>query len=142
MSRFPLIALVVALLTGLAAAQSPYVVSPKASDETKAAVAAGRAPEHGFPEIHDVEFASSPQLRPGSSLTATVETSENVIYVEGRVKYWNAPFTQVAPGRFHINYKVPLLPPSALGHWNLEVIARSVDGVEVKRTFPVTYKYF
>lgn len=142
MSRSPLIVLIAALLTGLAAAQSPYVVSPKASEETKAAVAAGRPPEHGFPEIHDVEFTSSSQLRPGASLRATVETSENVIYVEGRVKYWNVAFTQTAPGKFNINYKVPFLPPGALGHWNLEVIARSIDGVEVKRTFSVIYNYF
>lgn len=142
MLRFPLIVLVTVLLTGLAAADSPYVVSPKASAETKEAVAAGRPPEHGFPEIRDVEFTSSSQLRPGTLLNATVDTSDNVTYVEGRVKYWNAPFTQVGPGRFHINYKVPFLPPTALGRWNLEVIARSIDGVEVKRTFPVVYNYF
>jgi hypothetical protein len=130
-----------ALLTGIASAES-YVVSPKASDETKAAVAAGRPPEHGFPEIHNVEFTSSAQLHPGMSLVATVVTSANVGYVEGRVKYWNVPFHQDAPGKFDINYRVPFLPPGALGHWDLEVIARSIDGVEVKRTFPVTYRYF
>jgi hypothetical protein len=139
--RIPLIVLLVALLTGVAAAES-YVVSPKASDETKAAVAAGRPPEHGFPQIHDVEFTSSAQLRPGTSLVATVVTSPNVIYVEGRVKYWNVPFHQTGTGKFDIDYRVPLLPPGALGHWDLEVIARSIDGVEVKRTFPVTYRYF
>ena len=139
--RSSLIVLLMALLTGIAGAES-YVVSPKASDETKAAVAAGRPPEHGFPEIHDVEFTSSAQLRPGTNLVATVVTSPNVIYVEGRVKYWNVPFHQTASGKFDIDYRVPLLPPGALGHWDLEVIARSIDGVEVKRTFPVTYKYF
>ena len=142
MVRFALILTMTAVLTGLAVADSPYVVSPKASDETKALVAAGRPPEHGFPEIRDVEFANSPQLRPGTSLKATVDTSDNVVYVEGRVKYWNAPFTQVGPGKFHINYRVPFLPPTALGHWTLDVIARSIDGVEVKRTFSVVYNYF
>jgi len=139
--RLSLIALLAAALTGVAAAQS-YVVSPKASNETKAAVAAGRPPEHGFPEIHDVQFTSSPKLRPGVSLKATVETSDNVTYVEGRVKYWNVPFQQVAPGRFNIDYRVPWLPPGALGHWDLQVIARSIDGVEVHRAFSVTYSYF
>jgi hypothetical protein len=139
--RLPLIVLLVALLNGIAAAES-YVVSPKASDETKAAVAAGRPPQHGFPEIQNVEFTSSAQLRPGTNLQATVVTSPNVIYVEGRVKYWNVAFRQTATGKFDINYRVPFLPPGALGHWDLEVIARSVDGVEVKRTFPVTYRYF
>ena len=135
--------LAVALVLGTSAlAASPYVVSPKATNETKAAVAAGRAPEHGFPEIHDVEFTSSAQLHPGSSLVATVVTSPNVGYVEGRVKYWNVAFIQTTPGHFSLRYRVPMLPPQALGHWDLEVIARSVDGVEVKRTYPVTYKYF
>jgi hypothetical protein len=139
--RFPLIVLLAVLLTGVAGAES-YVVSPKASDETKTAVAAGRPPEHGFPEIHDVQFTSSAQLRPGTSLQATVVTSPNVKYVEGRVKYWNVVFRETGPGKFDINYRVPFLPPAALGHWDLEVIARSIDGVEVKRTFSVTYRYF
>ena len=141
MLRLSLIVLLAALVTGVAGAES-YVVSPKASDETKTAVAAGRPPEHGFPEIHDVHFTSSAQLRPGTSLQATVVTSPNVTYVEGRVKYWNVAFRETGAGRFDLNYRVPFLPPAALGHWDLEVIARSVDGVEVKRTFPVTYHYF
>jgi hypothetical protein len=58
------------------------------------------------------------------------------------VKYWNVLFTQTGPGKFDLTYRVPMLPPSALGRWNLEVIARSVDGVEVRRAFPVTYRYF
>jgi hypothetical protein len=66
----------------------------------------------------------------------------NIIHVEARVKYWNVIFQQTAPGKFVLSYRVPLLPPAALGHWDLEVIARSIDGVEAKRTFPVTYKYF
>lgn len=142
MLRFPLIVLIAALLAGSAGAESPYVVSPKATQETKTAVAAGRPPEHGFPEIHDVEFTSNAQLHPGTSLVATVVTSPNVAYVEGRVKYWNVAFQQTALGKFSLNYRVPMLPPAALGHWDFEVIARSVDGVEVKRTFPVTYHYF
>jgi hypothetical protein len=139
--RLPLIVLFAALLTGVAGAES-YVVSPKASDETKAAVAAGRPPSHGFPEIHDVQFTSSAQLHPGSNIQATVVTSDNINHVEVRVKYWNVIFQQTAPGKFHLSYRVPLLPPEALGHWDLDVVARSVDGVEAKRTFPVTYHYF
>ena len=141
MLPLPLIVLLAALLTGVAGAQS-YVVSPKASDETKAAVAAGRPPEHGFPEIHDVQFTTSPELHPGSMIQATVVTSDNINHVEGRVKYWNVIFRQIAPGKFDLSYRVPFLPPAALGHWDLDVIARSVDGVEAKRTFPVTYRYF
>jgi hypothetical protein len=139
--RLSLIIVLAGLLTAGARAES-YVVSPKASDETKTAVAAGRPPEHGFPEIHGVQFTSSAQLHPGSSVEASVETSDNVAYVEGRVKYWNVPLRQTAPGKFQLHYRVPLLPPAAIGHWDFEVIARSIDGVEVKRTFAVTYRYF
>ena len=133
---------VVILATCAAARAQSYVVSPKASDETKAAVAAGRAPEHGFPEIEDVDWSAPATVHPGTRIAATVVTSSNVHYVEGRVKYWNVALTEIAPGRFKLNYRIPLLPPSAIGHWNVEVIARSVDGVETKRSFPVTYTYF
>jgi hypothetical protein len=130
-----------AILTANASAES-YVVSPRASVQTKAAVAEGKPPAHGFPEIHDVHFTSSSKLHPGTALEATVETSDNVGYVEGRVKYWNVAFTQIAPGKFALSYRVPMLPPSAIGAWDLQVIARSVDGVEIKRTYPVKYSYF
>ena len=130
-------------LTLVAGAQAEsYVVSPQASEQTKAAVAEGKAPDHGFPEIRDVHFSSQTRLHPGANLAATVETSDNVSYVEGRVKFWNIPFTQTATGRFKLNYRVPLLPPNAFGHWDLEVIARSVDGVEARRVFSVSYSYF
>jgi hypothetical protein len=141
MLRLPLFVLLAALLTGAAQAES-YVVSPKASDQTKAAVAEGRPPEHGFPQIHDVHFTTSARLHPGTNLQATVETSANVGYVEGRVKYWNVPFVETSPGKFSLTYRIPMLPPNAIGAWDFEVIARSVDGVEVKRTFPVRYTYF
>jgi hypothetical protein len=141
MLRLSVIVLLVSLLSAAAYAES-YVVSPKATEQTKTAIAAGRPPEHGFPEIHGVHFTSSPQVHPGTSLEATVETSPNVGYVEGRVKYWNVPFMQTAPGKFSLSYRVPMLPPNALGHWDFEVIARSVDGVEVKRTFSIRYTYF
>jgi hypothetical protein len=141
MPRLLLTALLALTLTTAARAES-YVVSPRASEQTKAAVAEGKPPEHGFPEIRDVHFTSATRLHPGTSLAATVETSGNVSYVEGRVKYWNVAFTQTASGKFALHYKVPLLPPNAFGHWDLEVIARSVDGVEVKRVFPVNYSYF
>ena len=141
MLRLLILIMLVATLTATANAES-YVVSPKASEQTKAAVAEGKPPAHGFPEIHDVHFTSSNRLRPGTALEATVETTTNVHYVEGRVKYWNVVFTETSPGKFTLSYKVPFLPPGALGHWDLEVIARSVDGVEVKRSFPVKYSYF
>lgn len=128
-------------IPGIVRAES-YVVSPRASAQTKASIAEGRAPEHGLPEIVDVKLTAPQQLRPGNVLVATVQTSGNVHYVEARVKYWNVALDETATGKFHLNYRVPMLPPTALGRWNLEIIARSVDGVEVKRTFPLRYSYF
>jgi hypothetical protein len=100
-------------------------------------------PEHGEPEIRDVQWSGTAQtLHPGSPIHATVLTSDNVVYVEARVRYWNVVFRHTAPGLFELNYRVPILPPAALGSWPIEVIARSIDGVEVKRTYQFAYHYF
>jgi hypothetical protein len=100
-------------------------------------------PVHGEPEIRGVEWGGTSQaLHPGSQIEATVITSDNVAYVEARVRYWNLIFRNTAPGRFQLRYRVPLLPPMALGNWQITLIAHSIDGVEVKRTFEFAYRYF
>ena len=124
----------------LSAAAETYVVSPKASDETRAAVAAGRPPEHGFPVIEDVHI-SSLQAHPGQYVDGEIRTSPNVGYVEARVRNYNAALPMKSLGHFMLHYKVPWLPPFLVGHWTLQVIARSVDGVEVKRELPLSYQY-
>jgi hypothetical protein len=111
--------------------------SPSAPEPT----AVHHEPIHGEPEIRDVLWHAPDALHPGSVVDATVLTSANVGYVEGRIRYWNVIFRNVAPGTFALHYRVPLLPPSALGTWNVKVIARSIDGVEVQRTFQFTYHY-
>ena len=135
-----LVVLLAVLVSGGARAET-YRVSPEATAETKAAVAEGRPPLHGFPEILDVHYAGSRQLRPGLVINADVETSDNVTYVEARIRYWNVALRPAGPGRFTLTYYVPMLPPSAVGHWNLEVVARTLDGVEVRRSIPVSYDY-
>ncbi len=130
---------VVALAT--AATAETYVVSPKASDATKADIAAGRPPEHGFPVIEGVHWTTL-AVKPGTTLEADVTTSINIDHVEGRYRDWDMAFTQLGLGHFHLTYKVPLLPPFLLGHWTIDVIARSNDGVEAKKTFDFQYKYF
>jgi hypothetical protein len=137
---FALACLLVVFASPLGAAPA-YVVSPRASDATKAAVAEGHAPEHGFPEIRSIRWTSA-RLRPGSALEAFVTTSPNVGYVEGRYKDWNLPFERTGLGTFHLVYKVPFLPPFLLGRWHIDVIARSVDGVEVGTTSEFSYGYF
>ncbi len=128
-------------LLGAGSGTPKYVVSPAASPATRAAIAAGKSPEHGLPVILDVDWTTT-RVKPGSSVDGVVTTSPNVIYVEGRYKYWNFVFTQIAPGQFHVAYTVPWLPPFLLGNWPIDVIARSLDGVEVRRSFLFTYAYY
>jgi hypothetical protein len=118
-----------------------YTVSPKATADTKAAIAAGRPPLHGYPVIVAVDWTTT-QLHPGSTIEATVKTSINITWVEGRYKDWAFAFEQIGLGRFHVAYRIPFLPPFLLGKWKLDVIARSDDGVEVRRGFTFTYSYF
>ena len=97
---------------------------------------------HGEPDISDIKWLASPQVHPGSIVDATVFTTDNVVYVEARYKVWNLIFQTVGPGQFHLRYRVPFLPPWAIGTWPISVIARSVDGVEVKRVYVFHYRYF
>ncbi len=137
----PTLLLLVAIATVAAASPNEiYVVSPKATEATKAAVAAGRPPEDGFPEIHDVTWTTT-HIKPGGTIEASVTTSTNVTYVEGRYKNWNFVFNRVALGRFHVAMKVPFFPPFILGNREIDVIARSLDGVEVRRPFNFSFSY-
>ncbi len=73
--------------------------------------------------------------------TVFVETSRNVHYVEARIDYRNVPLHEDAPGRFSLNYTVPWWLPPWLRHgYTLQVIARSVDGVEAVRGIPITVR--
>ncbi len=135
------ILLVLVALASLAAAANndTYDVIPQATPETKAAIAAGRPPEHGYPAIENVEWAST-AIKPGSMFEGTVTTSANVSFVQGHYRKWDFTFAQVAPGRFHIAYKAPWLP-FMRGHWGIDVVARSVDGVEVRKHYVFSYGY-
>ena len=135
-----LLLVLVAIATMATAGTSTYVVSPKATDATKAAVAAGKPPDHGFPVIDDVTWTTT-KIKPGGTIEASVTTSSNVTYVEGRYKNWNFVFDRVALGRFHIAMKVPFFPPFILGNREIDVIARSLDGVEVRRPFNFSFSY-
>jgi hypothetical protein len=123
------IAATVAISLGLALAASP-------DERSSTAVAVG--PE----TIVDVQWHSSPQVHPGSLVEATVLTSDDIGYVEGHIRSWSINFVKVAPGKFQLRYRVPLLPPMALGTWNVDVIAHSMDGISVRRVYRITYRYF
>jgi len=96
-------------------------------------------PPHGLPKILGVAI-SSRSVAPGQSVTARVVTSDNVRYVEARVGNYNQALTRQAAGKFALSYTVPAYlagMPWLKHEWTLQIIARSVDGVEVLQRFPV-----
>jgi len=78
---------------------------------------------------------------PGQAVTARVETSPNVGYVEARIENYNRALTRRAAGKFTLAYTVPLYlsaMPWLKHRWFLQIIARSVDGVETRKLMPIT----
>ena len=97
-------------------------------------------PPHGYPEIKSFTISST-VVHPGRAVHGTVETSPNVNYVEARIDYRNVPLHEDAPGRFSLNYTVPWYLPPWLRHgYTLQIVARSIDGVEVWRGIPITVR--
>src|ERR1043166_4070882 len=95
------------------------------------------APPHGAPTITSV-YISSRDIRAGQKVSGRVETSDNVGYVEARIDYRNLAMHRDAPGKFSLTYTVPWWLPFWLRHeWTLQIIARSVDGVETKELIPI-----
>jgi hypothetical protein len=93
-------------------------------------------------KILSVKWDSPAQVRPGSLVEASVDTSEDIGYVELHVRWWSINLEKTAPGRFRLRYRVPLLPPNALGNWEVDVIAHAFDGSASKRVYHITYRYF
>lgn len=97
-------------------------------------------PPHGYPEIRAVDISTT-TVRAGRPVHGSVETSANVSYVEARIDYRAAAMHQDAPGRFSLTYTVPWWLPPWLRHgYTLQVIARSIDGVETARSIPITVR--
>ncbi len=97
-------------------------------------------PPSGFPIIKLVSISST-EIHAGRPVHGTVETSDNVHYVEARIDYRSVPMHEDAPGRFSLTYTVPWWLPPWLRHgYTLQIIARSVDGVEAVRGIPITVR--
>jgi len=94
-------------------------------------------PPNGLPHIIAYTISST-QLRPGDTVSGTVEASPNVGYVEVRLQYQNQAMQRTGPGTFAFSYHVPRFVPPWLRHaYTLEIVARSVDGVEVWQAVPI-----
>jgi hypothetical protein len=97
-------------------------------------------PPHGYPAITDVSLSTT-QIRAGRSVHGSVMTSDNVRYVEVRIQYRSLALHEDGPGRFSLDYTVPWWLPPWLRHgYDLQVIARSIDGVETARDIAITVR--
>jgi hypothetical protein len=95
-------------------------------------------PIHGMPQILNISMPADRNFHAGQTIRGTVETSSNVGYVEARVQYRNQPLHRDGVGKFSLAYTIPWWLPPWLRHgWTLQIIARSIDGVEVKENFPI-----
>ncbi|MEA2688569.1 MAG: hypothetical protein QOD51_1176 [Candidatus Eremiobacteraeota bacterium] len=95
-------------------------------------------PPHGYPAIKSVNISTT-DVHAGRPVHGAVETSDNVHYVEARIEYRAVAMHQDAPGKFSLTYKVPWWLPPWLRHgYTLQIIARSIDGVETAREIPIT----
>jgi hypothetical protein len=96
-------------------------------------------PLHGMPRILAISIPADRNFHAGQTIRGTVETSPNVGYVEARIQYRNQPLHRDSIGKFSLAYTIPWwLPPWLRHDWTLQIIARSIDGVEVKQYFPIT----
>ncbi len=121
---FMLVAGVTLTLTPPSFAESPAPPSP--------------APIHGMPQILSVDIPIDRDFHAGQTVRGSVTTSPNVGYVEARIEYRNTPLHHDGEGKFSLVYTIPWwLPPWLRHQWTVQIIARSVDGVEVKQAFPV-----
>jgi hypothetical protein len=95
-------------------------------------------PIHGMPRILAVSMPADRNFHAGQTIRGSVETSPNVGYVEARIQYRNQPMQRDGVGKFSLAYTIPWWLPPWLRHaYTLQIIARSVDGIEVKEEFPI-----
>ncbi len=95
-------------------------------------------PIHGMPKILAITMPATRDFYAGQTIRGSVQTSTNVGYVEARIQYRNQALHRDGIGKFSLAYTIPWWLPPWLRHaWTLQIIARSIDGVEVKEYFPI-----
>jgi hypothetical protein len=128
--------LVMRLVLGLALC---LVVGIRTATFAEPAPPPSPVPIHGMPKILAISMPADRSFHAGQTIRGTVETSPNVGYVEARIDYRNQPLRPDGVGKFVLAYTIPWwLPPWLRHKWTLQIIARSIDGVEVKEDFPIT----
>jgi hypothetical protein len=128
------LALPVSIAICLAAALGPAGSAAFAEQAAKPSP----VPIHGMPRILAVSIPPDSNFHAGQTIRGTVETSPNVGYVEARIQYRNTPLHYDRLGEFSLIYTIPWWLPPWLRHtWTVQIIARSIDGVEVKQDLPI-----
>lgn len=95
-------------------------------------------PPHGLPAIKGYTISTT-DIHAGETIHGSVTTSPNVIYAEARIKYRNEVMKSEGPGKFVLSYTVPWWLPPWLRHgYTLEIVARTLDGVETRKGIPIT----
>jgi len=126
------------LLSVLVLALAPCEAQPVAA--TTYLHVGATPPPHGYPAIKSVSLSTT-DVRAGRPVHGSVETSENVHYVEARIDYRNLALHEDAPGKFSATYTVPWWLPPWLRHaYTLQIIARSIDGVETVHSVPISVR--
>ena len=132
-SPIAVLALAAVMLLGQAAPSVPATVAAPSYTHVGAT-----PPPHGYPQIRSMSI-STRDMHAGQRVTGHVETSNNVGYVEARIDYRNIALQKIGDGRFTLQYTVPWWLPPWLRHgYTLQIIARSIDGVETMRPIPIT----
>jgi hypothetical protein len=81
---------------------------------------------------------SETAVHSGDFITGHVRTTSNVVSVEARVPGFSMRLAKKAIGRFELAYHVPDIPFFLKREYEVEIIARNIDGKTDRRVLSVT----
>ena len=97
------------------------------------------APAHTNPKILAL-YVSSTNVRGGDTVSGLVVTSADVAVVEAHVAAFSVVVPPVSAGHFAIKYVVPPIPFFLKGRYNIDVVAKTRDGMATHRIVPVNVR--
>lgn len=99
-------------------------------------LAAAPAP-HAGPKILSL-YVSSTNVQSGDTVSGAIVTSTDVAVVEAHIATFSVIVPFVSAGHFAIKYVVPPIPFFLKGRYNVDVVAKTLDGKATHRIVPVT----
>lgn len=95
---------------------------------------------HDIPQIVQIS-PRAPIVSGGEHLRVRIETTSNVASVEARMDGFGQNLQRLGVGRWLFSYQVPQHLPPLLKHaYNMQFIARNVDGIRTTREISVTLR--